>query len=81
MPEAIRATAIGYKLIGDEGLVNLWQKADAAFFRNYWQSERSFAYQTRTTEGPIDYVPATPDLDPGYHTGLSLLAAIRAIHD
>ena len=81
MPEAIRATAIGYKLIGDEGLVNLWQKADAAFFRNYWQSERGFAYQTRTIEGPIDYVPATPDLDPGYHTGLSLLAAIRAIHD
>jgi hypothetical protein len=30
-----------------------------------------------TAEGPIDYVPATPDLDPGYHTGLSLLAAIE----
>jgi hypothetical protein len=81
MPEAIRATAIGYKLIGDESLINLWQKADAAFFNNYWQSERGFAYQTRTKEGPIDYVPATPDLDPGYHTGLSLLAAIRAIQD
>jgi len=36
------------------------------------------AYQTMTKEGPIDWVPATPDLDPGYHTGLSLLAAIEA---
>jgi hypothetical protein len=23
-------------------------------------------------------VPATPDLDPGYHTGLSLLGAVEA---
>ena len=30
-----------------------------------------------TVDGPIDHVPATPDLDPGYHTGLSLLAAIE----
>jgi hypothetical protein len=81
MPEAIRATALGYKLIGDESLINLWQKADAAFFGNYWQPERGFAYQTRTTGGPIDFVPATPDLDPGYHTGLSLLSAIQAIKD
>jgi hypothetical protein len=81
MPESIRATAIGYKLMGDESLINLWQKADTAFFRNYWQFERGFAYQTRTIDGPIDYVPATPDLDPGYHTGLSLLAAIRAIQE
>ena len=29
-----------------------------------------------TADGPADFVPATPDLDPGYHTGLSLLAAI-----
>jgi len=29
-----------------------------------------------TRDGPVDFIPATPDLDPGYHTGLSLLAAI-----
>ena len=81
MPEAIRATALGYKLTGDISLINLWKKADEAFFDNYWQPNRSFAYQARTMEGPVDYVPATPDLDPGYHTGLSLLAAIRSIQD
>ena len=81
MPEAIRATALGYKLTGDISLINLWKKADEAFFDNYWQPNRSFAYQTRTMGGPVDYVPATPDLDPGYHTGLSLLAAIRALQD
>lgn len=32
----------------------------------------------RIPPGPVDYVPATPDLDPGYHTGLSLHAAARA---
>ena len=81
MPEAIRATALGYKLTGEENLINLWQKADLAFFDNYWQPIRSFAYQTRTTRGAVDYVPATPDLDPGYHTGLSLLSAIRAAQE
>ena len=79
MPEAIRATVLGWKLTGDDRLIDLWQRADAAFFENYWQPEKGFAYQTRTIDGPVDFVPATSDLDPGYHTGLSLLAAIKAI--
>lgn len=79
MPEAIRACALGFQLTGDRRLIAPWQEADAAFFSHYWRDDKSFAYQTRTLEGPVDFVPATPDLDPGYHTGLSLLAAIRAI--
>jgi hypothetical protein len=79
MPEAMRACALGHRLTGDARLLAPWQRADAAFFENYWRGDRGFAYQTRTVEGPVDYVPATPDLDPGYHTGLSLLAAIHAI--
>jgi len=32
------------------------------------------AYQTRNRHGvPVDVIPATPDADPGYHTGLSLI--------
>ena len=79
LPEAIRAAALGWKLSDNDSLIDLWQRADAAFFTNYWQPELNFAYQTRSIDGPVDYVPATPDLDPGYHTGLGLLAAIRAI--
>ena len=32
------------------------------------------AYQTIDRTGkPVDVIPATPDADPGYHTGLSLI--------
>lgn len=79
MPEAIRACSLGMQLTGNTDLLELWKQADAAFFNNYWQAPQHFAYQSRTVEGPVDFVPATPDLDPGYHTGLSLLAAIKAM--
>ena len=79
LPEAIRACALGFYLTGDTRLLGLWQQADDAFFANYWQATRGFAFQTRTVDGPVDFVPATPDLDPGYHTGLSLLAVVRTI--
>jgi len=75
LPEAIRACSRGLKLSNDMHLLELWKRVDDLFFKNYWQSTRHFAYQTRTVDGPVDFVPATPDLDPGYHTGLSLLAA------
>lgn len=79
MPEAIRACAFGYELTGDPRLIAAWQSADEAFFARYWREDKGFAYQTRNLDGPVDFVPATPDLDPGYHTGLSLLGAIRSI--
>ena len=79
LPEAIRACALGWKLTGDDELLGLWKRADEAFFQNYWQAGQGYAYQTRTLDGPVDFVPATPDLDPSYHTGLSLLAAIRML--
>jgi hypothetical protein len=32
------------------------------------------AYQTRNARGRVvDVIPATPDADPGYHTGLSII--------
>lgn len=81
MPEAIRACALGWQLTNDDRLLRLWKHADEVFFKNYWQAENGYAYQTRTIVGPVDFVPATPDLDPGYHTGLSLLSAIKALSD
>jgi mannose/cellobiose epimerase-like protein (N-acyl-D-glucosamine 2-epimerase family) len=77
LPEAIRTAALAWSLTGNPESLAAWQQADRAFFRHYWRGEPPIAYQTITAEGPMDYVPATPDLDPGYHTGLSLLAAIR----
>ncbi|WP_306120138.1 MULTISPECIES: AGE family epimerase/isomerase [unclassified Roseitalea] len=78
LPETIRAAALAHALTGRADMAEIWQAADAAFFERYWQAGRGYAYQTLVPGGPVDFVPATPDLDPGYHTGLSLLAAIGA---
>lgn len=79
MPETIRAVALAHDRTNDPALMAIWHKAHAAFFDNYWRGTPALAYQTRTAQGPVDYVPATPDLDPGYHTGLSLLGAIETV--
>jgi len=77
LPETIRSAALVYERTGNAAALDVWRRADDAFFTNYWRGRPPLAYQTMTASGPIDFVPATPDLDPGYHTGLSLLAAIR----
>ena len=79
MPEAIRACALGMHLDPGLNLQTLWKRCDHAFFTDYWQASRGFAFQTRDVLEPVDFVPATPDLDPGYHTGLSLLGATQTI--
>ncbi|WP_108459006.1 hypothetical protein [Devosia naphthalenivorans] len=78
LPETIRSAALCHERTGNPQVLDVWRKAHAAFFETYWRGELAIAYQTMTAEGPVDFVPATPDLDPGYHTGLSLLAAIEA---
>jgi mannose/cellobiose epimerase-like protein (N-acyl-D-glucosamine 2-epimerase family) len=78
LPETIRAAALCYRITGEPEALAIWQAAHDAFFARYWRGEPPIAYQTLTVAGPVDYVPATPDLDPGYHTGLSLLGAIEA---
>jgi hypothetical protein len=79
MPEAVRACSLAMYLDDTLELQGLWQQCDGKFFTNYWQADQGFAFQTRDVAGPVDFVPATPDLDPGYHTGLSLLRARRTI--
>jgi len=79
LPETMRAAALAYERTRDSAALGVWHQAHRAFFDLYWRGEPPLAYQTRTTAGPVDYVPATPDLDPAYHTGLSLLGAIEAI--
>ena len=79
LPETIRAAALCYERSGSAEVMRVWQEADRAFFERYWRPGAGIAYQCLTDDGPIDYVPATPDLDPGYHTALSLLAAIDMV--
>jgi len=78
LPETIRSAALCYERTGNPATLEVWRKAHAAFYDHYWRGAPAIAYQTMTADGPLDFVPATPDLDPGYHTGLSLLAAIEA---
>jgi mannose/cellobiose epimerase-like protein (N-acyl-D-glucosamine 2-epimerase family) len=76
LPETMRSAALAFERTGSGAALDVWKAAHRAFFVAYWRGAPPIAYQCRTTDGPVDYVPATPDLDPGYHTGLSLLAAI-----
>ena len=76
LPESIRSAALCYERTGSDEALAVWKAADRAFYDRFWRDEAAIAYQCLTDAGPIDYVPATPDLDPGYHTGLSLLEAI-----
>ena len=78
LPETIRAAALAHARTGSAESLRIWQAAHQAFFEHYWRGTPPIAYQTLTRDGPANFVPATPDLDPGYHTGLSLLAAIHA---
>ena len=77
--ETIRAAALGFEYGRDPSILAIWQQAHDAFFNGYWRTSPAIAYQTKTIDGPVDFVPSTPDLDPGYHTGMSLLTAIEAI--
>ncbi len=77
LPETIRSAALCYERTQNPASLDAWRRSDKAFFGLFWRGSPAVAFQTMTPEGPIDYVPATPDLDPGYHTGLSLLAAIH----
>jgi len=79
LPETIRSAALCHERSGSAQSLRVWQRADEVFFRDYWRPSAGIAYQCLTEAGPVDYVPATPDLDPGYHTGLSLLAAIDMV--
>lgn len=79
LPETIRAAALAYEKSGDPRFLAYWERADAAFWANYLHPDVPVAVQNRDWTGPVDRVPATPDLDPLYHTAMSLLGAIGAV--
>jgi hypothetical protein len=77
LPETIRAAALAYELTGDTQFQFIWSQSHNAFLEHFWRSNPPVAFQMMNGSGPVDRIPATPDLDPAYHTGLSLLAAIE----
>lgn len=80
LPETVRAAALAFEATARPDMLSIWKCADADYFTHYRRAELPIAYQTLTADGPIDHVPATPDLDPAYHTGLSLLTAVESVH-
>jgi hypothetical protein len=79
LPETLRALVLVGKLSNSqeaqEWTHEWFQRGLQNFTRNYYKISKSgVAVQTINTSGlPVAVIPATPDLDPGYHTGLSLI--------
>ena len=77
--EALRAAALVRQVAVDSPADEQLLKAQGHLLDdllNRWINPRAhfWLFQTRDRTGkPVDLIPATPDADPGYHTGLSLL--------
>lgn len=87
LPETIRAAAYCMSIAETEGdrdaAMKVLTTCHDAFVTNYVKPEMHMqAVQTRDAAGNVvNVIPATPDADPGYHTGLSLIDAVRALRD
>lgn len=79
LPETMRAAMLAQRTCLSENerhaYYDIARQCSNAFLKNYINPEVYWmAYQTIDAHGkPIKVIPATPDLDPGYHTGLSII--------
>ncbi len=85
LPETIRAAALGWRALDDDGsrrrCLRIWAACHNAFFEHFLRPEvHLMAVQMRAADGSVSAaIPATADADPGYHTGLSLLDVVEAV--
>jgi len=85
LPETIRAAAFCAATTPrgteQDSCLRVLAACHNAFVLHYVRPElHGMAIQTRAADGrPVDRVPATSDADPGYHTGLSLIDALRLL--
>jgi len=81
MRAAIFAAAAAPSLRTRRVCLDVARKCSNAFLAHYVNPRvHGMAYQTRNAAGrPVHTIPATPDLDPGYHTGLSLIDFLREL--
>lgn len=80
LPETLRAALSAAAILGEgrEKYLEIARLCANAFSENFVRDDlHLMATQTIDENGdPIDAIPATPDADPGYHTGLSLIDAL-----
>ena len=64
-----------------DGLAEIARLCSNAFMEYFVRPDRGLmANQTINAAGePIATIPATPDADPGYHTGLSIIDALHLL--
>ncbi|MDD2231704.1 MAG: hypothetical protein PHT39_04775 [Sphaerochaetaceae bacterium] len=85
VPETMRALVLTEKLCSSDAFTSWAQRQYLrclkAFKKYYFDASPSpIAVQTIDTEGKaVAVIPATPDLDPGYHTGLSFMTCYDAL--
>ncbi len=81
LPETMRAAALGAVLMPQEeaAMAGIFGACWKAFCDGYIRRDRGLmAVQCLDEHGNVaNVVPATPDADPGYHTGLSLIGALE----
>jgi len=85
LPETIRAAMLLATFVPEEAertqLLEVVADCSNAFLGRFVNRRAHLmAYQTRNERGePIDVIPGTPDADPGYHTGLSIIDFLPAV--
>ena len=83
LPETIRTAAemLEFAPESTPAMLKIIEQCSAAFLGKFVNpAVHSMAYQTRSADGnPVDVIPATPDADPGYHTGLSIIAFLNIV--
>ena len=85
MPETMRAALMCEARVDSDEQKAVCRRIFAAchnaLLSNYVRPDRHLmAIQTLGASGrPVDVVPATPDADPGYHTGLALIDCVKMI--
>ena len=85
LPETIRAASemIDFVPKSSYTMLKIIQISSNAFLKTFINPKvHSMAYQTCNAKGtPIDIIPAMPDIDPGYHTGLSIIKFLDIIRN
>ncbi|MCK5201794.1 MAG: AGE family epimerase/isomerase [Spirochaetales bacterium] len=87
LPETMRAALGCYEIVQNDidkaFCMESYSLCHNSFFGHYItdNSPGMLAIQTRNSKGnTIDSIPAVPDADPGYHTGLALIDCIELIN-
>ena len=87
LPETLRAALECWKISKTQEqktyCLNVAQKVYNAYCANYIKPETNFvAIQARGADGKVaTSIPAVPDIDPLYHTGVSLIDTVKVIAD